>query len=174
MNQTSRAEDNEWLREQMMRYERSLVCFAVHITGRIEVARDVVQDTFIRLCQAERAEIEAQVVSWLFRVCRNRALDVMKKERRMSYPGTERIEAEDSRASGPATIVETKQELGRALQALGTLPPNQQEVVRLKLQANLSYAEISQVTGHSVNHVGVLLHNALKTLRERLAEGGVS
>ena len=45
---------------------------------------------------------------------------------------------------------------------------NQREVVRLKFQAGLSYAEISRVTGHSVSNVGFLLHTALKTLRRQM------
>lgn len=56
----------------------------------------------------------------------------------------------------------------RALVALAELPPSQQEVLRLRLQEELSYKEISAVTGHSVSHVGVLVHVGLKTVRQRL------
>jgi RNA polymerase sigma-70 factor (ECF subfamily) len=48
------------------------------------------------------------------------------------------------------------------------LTASQQEVIRLRFQSGLSYKEISGVTGMTVNHVGVVLHNALKTLREEL------
>lgn len=51
---------------------------------------------------------------------------------------------------------------------LGDLPENQQEVVRLKFQDNLSYRDIAEVTGLTVSNVGYLLHVAVKRLREQL------
>jgi RNA polymerase sigma-70 factor (ECF subfamily) len=173
MGQERQADDQLELREIFTRYERPLVRFAMHITGDADRARDVVQDTFIRLCRAVAGEGGAVpapdgVAGWLFRVCRNRALDVQKKERRMDYPGSDHLEARQSRGPSPASVVEARSELQEALQALRALPARQQEVVRLKLQAGLSYAQISEVTGHSVSHVGVLLHGALRAIREHL------
>jgi RNA polymerase sigma-70 factor (ECF subfamily) len=157
-----------WLRQVMQRYERPLVSFAAHLVGNRELARDLVQDTFERLCHADQELVRDQVGAWLFRVCRNRALDVIKKEGRMRQVGNERLEAEPGKGPSPSAVAEARQELGHALQQLATLPENQQEVVRLKLQAGLSYREISEVTGHTVSNVGVLLHTALRTLRQRL------
>ncbi|MEM9420291.1 MAG: sigma-70 family RNA polymerase sigma factor, partial [Planctomycetota bacterium] len=54
------------------------------------------------------------------------------------------------------------------LRRLAALPDPQQEVVRLKFQADLSYKQIAEVTGLTVSHVGVLLHQALKTLRQQM------
>ena len=51
---------------------------------------------------------------------------------------------------------------------MAALPALQQEVLRLKFQAGLSYQEIAEVTGKSVSHVGVLLHEGLKSIRERV------
>ena len=42
-------------------------------------------------------------------------------------------------------------------------------MLRLKLQEHLSYQQISAVTGLSVSHVGVLIHNGLKSVRARCA-----
>ena len=55
-----------------------------------------------------------------------------------------------------------------ALKILGTLPANQQEVIRLKFQNELSYKEISQVTGLSVTNVGFLIHAGLKAIRQSM------
>ena len=56
------------------------------------------------------------------------------------------------------------------LRIVATLPPRQQEVLQLKFQNDLSYQEISEITKLSVSNVGVIIHNALKTLRQRYAE----
>ena len=67
-----------------------------------------------------------------------------------------------------AQLVE-KEASGFLLRIVATLPPRQQEIVQLKFQNGLSYQEISEITKLSVSNVGVLLHNALKTLRHRYA-----
>ena len=62
-------------------------------------------------------------------------------------------------------------EMGERLSTqLQLLPPNQQEVIRLKFQHGLSYKEISAVTGLSVSNVGYLLHVAIKRLRELMVD----
>ena len=80
--------------------------------------------------------------------------------------------------SGPAAVCETPPQVvameqheteSAILQLLAQLPDNQQEVVRLKFQENLSYRDIAEVTGLSVSNVGYLLHVALKRLRQQLS-----
>jgi len=50
------------------------------------------------------------------------------------------------------------------------LPAPQQEAVRLRFQSQFSYREIAGVMGLSESHVGVLLHTAIKTLRQSFAD----
>ena len=66
----------------------------------------------------------------------------------------------------PSTM-EQEEQLADILKILSTLPANQQEVIRLKFQSDMSYAEISQITNLSVSNVGFLIHTGLKTIRER-------
>jgi RNA polymerase sigma-70 factor (ECF subfamily) len=76
----------------------------------------------------------------------------------------------DERASPEPTAartLEARESLGGVLAALATLPAAQREVLRLKFQEELSYRDIAEVTGLTVNHVGVLIHNGLKSLRAR-------
>ena len=49
------------------------------------------------------------------------------------------------------------------------LTPRQQEVLRLRIQAGLSYREIAEVTGLTVSNVGFHLHAAVRSLRDTLA-----
>ena len=69
---------------------------------------------------------------------------------------------------GPEDVVEGIQEKRRVLAALDDLDTLRREVLVLKLEGGLSYKEISDVTGKSVSHVGVLIHEALKHVREVL------
>jgi len=76
----SGAERLERIRSAIDLYQGRLIAFAARITGDWESARDVVQDTFLRLCREDLDAIADHLPAWLFRVCRNRALDVRKKE----------------------------------------------------------------------------------------------
>ena len=53
---------------------------------------------------------------------------------------------------------------------LSELPDRQQQVLLLKFQDGLSYREMAERMGITVNHVGVLLHNAVKSLRKRIGD----
>ena len=75
-----------------------------------------------------------------------------------------------SSGHAPAHGAEQADERSRLALCVGELSPRQQEVVRLRFQDALTYREIAVVTGASVSHVGVLLHEAMRALKGRLAE----
>lgn len=165
--------DSEALRALMARYELPLLRYAYRFVGDSERAQDVVQDTFLRFCQADPRPPEPGLAAWLYTVCRNRALDVVKKERRMNAMALD--DAAPLLASpepGPEASAAVAGEHAELLRMLAALPPKQQEVVRLKFLDGLSYKEISAVTGTSVGNVGFLLHTALKSLRQQLGGAG--
>ncbi len=68
----------------------------------------------------------------------------------------------------PEATVIARDSADKVFRMLDQLPDNQQEVVRLKFQNEMTYQEIADVTGLSVTNVGFLLHTALKRLRELL------
>ncbi len=144
-----------------------LTRFAASIVGDMEAAKDVVQDVFIRLWKEPRERVEDHIRPWLFRVCRNRALDLRRKGGRMRTL----TEADTAQATvdapGPGTLAERKDSHSQILNLLEALPENQREVVRLKFQNGMSYKEIATVTELSVTNVGYLLHTAIQTLRSR-------
>ena len=169
MNATP-ASDGQWIREAVRRFEVPLTLYAARIVGDADRGRDVVQDAFVRLCGQAREDVEPRLAEWLYTVCRNRALDVRRKESRMA-PLTE-VEAASRPATAPPAgdAAETREVVSAAVRALETLPPNQQEVLRLKFQHALSYKEIAAVTGLSVSNVGFLIHTGLKVLRGQMEE----
>jgi RNA polymerase sigma factor (sigma-70 family) len=164
--------ESSWISEVLEEHERSLVALAQQILGDLDRARDVVQETFLRLCRmgpAERAEVEDHLTPWLFTVCRNRALDVKAKEKPMTTTGITTGIERPSPEPGPDATAEGKDEIDHVLGCVDALPDNQREVLRLKFRHGLSYREISGVTELSVSNVGFLIHQGLKSLRERLA-----
>ena len=163
------AEPDDEFPQLVRRFELPLLQYATRIIGDRERARDVVQETFVQLQRAPRRQVDPAPAKWLFTVCRTRALNVCRKERRMMYLEDDVLERRHAPDAGPVEQLEQKEAGGFLLRIIGTLPPRQQEVLQLKFQNDLSYQEISDITHLSVSNVGVLIHNALKTLRERYA-----
>jgi RNA polymerase sigma factor (sigma-70 family) len=124
-------EHEHWVRDAVVRFEGPLTLYASRLLRDAESARDVVQDTFLKLCGSDRPAIEGHLAEWLFTVCRNRALDVLRKEQRMSQIREEQVLRCLSPGPAPLEAAE-RQELGeRVLELLETLPINQREVIRL-------------------------------------------
>ena len=162
----SRLPDTQWVVDALDRHERPLIRYATWLLGDVEMARDVVQETFLRLCREDPARVGGHLAAWLFTVCRNLALDAREKESRSaSLEHAEVPVVYDLDAQHDA-----RQALGRVLDVLETLPRNQREVVYLKFQGGLSYKEIAAITALSTSNVGFLLHTAVRAIRSHLGE----
>jgi RNA polymerase sigma-70 factor (ECF subfamily) len=159
----------EFVRAALRAHERPLVAYARHLLGGDgERARDVVQEAYFRLCAEPRERVDGRVREWLYAVCRNLAVDIRRKERRLRAMDPSTSEALSSQEATPEEALEREDAYTGVLGALQTLSANQQEVVRLKFQHGMSYKQISEVTDLSVTNIGFLLHTAIKTLRQQL------
>jgi RNA polymerase sigma-70 factor (ECF subfamily) len=164
------ASSDEWLHQVLQRHEQPLIGHALRLLGDADAARDVAQDTFLELCRRPIALEDARLGPWLHRVCRNRAIDRLRKERRMHRLDDPSAAAEPAAASSPALAVQRQEEGARLHGLVQQLPPRQQEVVWLRFRSGLSYREIAEVCSTSTGNVGFLLHEALRRLRARLGE----
>lgn len=160
----------QWVTAALQRYEGQLIRYAQRFTRDMERARDVVQETFLKLCQEDAASVDGHLAQWLYTVCRNQALDVRRKESRMTTVADPPVREFDRHQAAPLQEAEDRECVGRILVELDRLPGNQSECIRLKLQHGLSYREIGGVTGLSVSNVGFLIHTGLKTIRQRLRQ----
>ena len=119
----------------------------------------------MRLCDTTQTELHDHLAPWLFRVCRNRALDVLRKDRRWEALEGDASDRVPARESDPALLAEQK-DLGRwVFQLLNELSTTQREVLELWLN-DFSYLEISQITEKSEGHIRVIAHRGLLRLRE--------
>jgi RNA polymerase sigma-70 factor (ECF subfamily) len=169
MDQRENGRDAAWLQRVFEQFEAPLVGYAARLVGDADRGREIVQDVFLRLCAETSAQAREHTAGWLFKVCRNRAFDVRKKEQRMGSCLSNDADQTVANLPDPAVVAQRKEEASQARQLLAQLPENQREVIRLKVEHDLSYREISQITGLSVSNVGYLLHHGLQSLRKQLA-----
>jgi RNA polymerase sigma factor (sigma-70 family) len=160
-------------REQIVpRHRGALVRYASRLLNGAAGAEDVVQEAFARYWAQPIETVAGHEAEWLFRVCRNLALDVLRKEARHGL--REKLDGEASHEDHPGRILE-QAEARRLLAAMvAALPANQQEVIRLKFEHGFSYKQIAQITDLSIGNVGFLIHTAVARLRRdwnRLQKG---
>jgi len=160
----------EFIEQAMADYESPLIGYAATILNDTDRARDVVQDTFIRLCQQDVAKVRDSLKSWLFTVCRNRAFDVLRKDKNTQPLDDIRWK----KVAGPGLQPDEQsvhdERLASVMKMLERLSDNQREVIILKFQQGLSYQEIQKITGLSSGNIGFLIHTGLKRLRDLMPD----
>ena len=159
----------KWIEESISEYESPLIRYAMGFTRSEDRARDIVQEGFIKLWGQDPEKLGNGLKAWLYRVCRNRCLDLAKKENRMmELTDSTIIKKSVNSSSSPSEESEKRDDIKLILQLIEELPEKQKEVLRLKFQHQMSYREISEVAEITVSNVGVLLHTGLKQLRGKL------
>ena len=134
-----------------------------YLTARLgsrDRAADVVQETFLRAVAARRrfGKVE-NPIAYLFQIARNEAIRSLTRERRREPPS---LSAVDLFATDSSHLNREQAELASA--ALNRIAPDDRELVELKIFAGLTFREIAEVTGLTLNHESPL---------SALAGGGV-
>jgi RNA polymerase sigma factor (sigma-70 family) len=158
-------EKGQWFAAILRTYEKGLIRFASKKVSN-SVAHELVQETFLKLWSQSESSLEGREGPWLYTVTRNLCLDYLKREKSLSLDG-EKIASLDESA---LQRIEREEQESQVSQSLKSLSEAQQEVIRLKFQDGFSYKEISEITGHSVSYVGVLIHEGITKLRSVLQE----
>jgi len=142
-------------------------------------AEDILQDVFYQLVEANRLLMPIdQVTGWLFRVARNRIIDLFRKKKPESFSDAatedeagELLQLEDmlpSPDAGPDAVYARKVLLDELEAALDELPEEQREVFVAHELEGFSFKEIAADTGVSVNTLLSRKRYAVLRLRGRL------
>ena len=139
------------------------------------IAEDILQETFIkaiRTIKAGRYNEEGKFLPWISRIAHNMAIDHFRKAKR--YPT---IIMEDGSsvfntlefAEEPYEMVQIKQETHAKLrEMIQTLPEPQREVLMMRHYMQMSFQEIAETTGVSINTALGRMRYALINLRKRM------
>src|SRR5438094_7922071 len=106
---SEKTEAGQKFEEILQRFEIPLLQYAVRITRDRERAKDVVQETFVKFQRNGAINRTDEPTTWLFTVCRNAALNVCRKERRMMYLGEEAMELREAEQPMPFDRLEQKE-----------------------------------------------------------------
>lgn len=165
--------------EIVKKYGSRLHAFIRKRVQTVEDADDILQDVYFQLIESERLlKPIDQMLAWLYTVARNRIIDLYRKKRPEPLP----FLADDDdlspidelgdfmfdNGSTPETEYLRSLVWTELNEALTELPPEQQNVFELTEIKGLSFKEISEKTGVSINTLISRKHYAVLYLRERL------
>ena len=173
---------NEAAFAQLLHKHKSKIYTTIYLIVRdTYVAEDLLQDTFIKAIKKLKSgeyNEEGKFLPWLLRIAHNLAIDTFRRAKRyptivmedgssifnslqFSEDSTESVKIKD----------ETHQTLRRLIQ---TLPDVQKEVLLMRHYSEMSFQEIAEATGVSINTALGRMRYALINLRKKLQKENIA
>ncbi|MDO6479466.1 sigma-70 family RNA polymerase sigma factor [Shimia thalassica] len=130
-------------------------------------AEDIIQDTMLNVWR--KAHLfdphRAQATSWIYRIARNRHIDVLRRENR---PLPEELKIEDQPAEDASQIVALEMETEKLRSALMRLRPEQRELVEKAYLGELSHSDIQAETGLPLGTIKSRIRLGMERLRHEM------
>lgn len=161
------------LRTRMVEFLPRLRRFAVALTGDLDQADDLVQETCMRaLSRVEQWQPGTRLDSWMYRIAQNLWLDRMRAKKVRG----EQVDVEAAEAlAGPdgRDVVESRLTLEAVSAAMAHLPVEQRMLIALVCIDGLSYKEAAEITETPIGTVMSRLARARRELHVRLESHAV-
>ena len=144
---------------------------ALRITTNPEEAKDIVQDTLIKLWNRRESlgEIES-IEGFSLTICRNMALDRVRLLKGKSNPLDSGYAEKADNASDPLEKATLKDRISIVRQLLDSLPEKQKSCMQLRDFEGKSYKEIAAVMGISEEQVKINIFRARQTVKKKIKE----
>ena len=170
--------NNEAFDELLARYKDKLYSYIFFNVHNEDMANDLFQETFVRAIitiQQGRYTAAGKFQAWITRIARNQIIDqfrLNKSENTISNDDCEGDIFNDVRISVQPVENQmlTEQMLEEACQLMDELPMNQREVVYMRFFQGLSFKEIAETTGVSINTALGRMRYAILNMRKMADE----
>lgn len=163
------------LAEIVRRYQNDIFRFCLHYVRDVERAKEMSQETFIRVYVA-RARFDAarKFRPWLLCIARNLCLNEIKRKKAVTmesleeYASAAREESGEilqSSADGPDHVLMAAERRKLVAEALARLDAESREIVMLRFYERMQARDIAEVVGSTEGAVRTRLHRILKSMR---------
>ncbi len=142
---------------------------AYKITYSSDLAEEVVADVYLQVWQqADRFDSrKGGAMGWMLLICRTRALDLLRKNKRINEKTEEYID-DDNHQSQDTDILELMDSKSAVYEALSKLSPQQQQLLSLVYFKGYTHAELVSVTGMPLGTVKTNLRRSLILMQQHL------
>jgi RNA polymerase sigma-70 factor (ECF subfamily) len=163
------------------RHKNRIYSYILMMVKQPPLAEDVFQDTFIKVINNlnQRKYIEnGKFASWVMRIAHNLIIDYFRKQKNFQEVSNDAIEYDLLNSSKYSDdTVEDKmvysQVLSQVAELVKYLPESQREVIRLRHFMGLSYKEIAEETGVSINTALGRMRYAILNMRDMVEENKI-
>jgi RNA polymerase sigma-70 factor (ECF subfamily) len=150
------------------RYVQRLYHYCHHRTNNVHDAEDLTSQTFLAALEAfPQYRRDGHFAAWLFTIARNKVVDY--------YRRAPNVPLDESTAPSfhpdLAGETETTQQAARLLPVIRALSEDEQELIRLRYVAELSFAEIARAMRKSEGATKKMLYRLLARLKSQMEAG---
>ncbi len=170
--------NNEAFDELLTRHQHSLYSYILYTVRDNGLAEDIFQETFMKAIitiQQGKYTESGKFKAWINRIARNLIIDHFRQKKSENTVSNDAYEVDlFNNPSLCEETVETKmvrtQVLNDVRMLVDRLPDNQKEVVEMRYYKNLSFKEIADVTGVSINTALGRMRYAILNMRKMATE----
>lgn len=171
--QRAREGDKDAISQIYHQYVDSIYQFCRLRLGNPQQAEDITSIVFTKFVQsvADRKTPRYHLRGWLFKVARNAIYDTYGEQKTLPIETIEQWE--NPEAIDPDYLVQQTIDLAVIRHSITQLSPDQQDVILLRFDQQLSLQETADILGKKINTVKALQLRAVKRLRDLLQRIGV-
>jgi RNA polymerase sigma-70 factor (ECF subfamily) len=148
------------------RYQQLAWVVACRVTGREDLAADVVQEAFMRcLRHRGRFDVSKAFKPWLLQIVRNLAIDALRAQRRIEGGGSLDLVADTGTSQDPSTATQAGELRTRVAAILGLIPEKYRELLIMREMEGLAAEDIARQTGVEYGTTRWRLHEARRLFR---------
>ena len=175
--------DNQAFDELLTRNESKLYDYILFVVGNSEIANDIFQDTFVKIIvnlQEGRYTNSGKFSYWMIRIAHNIIMDQYRMQKNENI--VEPTHDNDLRNLSVQSVVQSNHEdeivktqvLKDVKRLMENLPTPQREVVYMRCYQNLSFKEIAEITGVSINTSLGRMRYAILNMRKMARENQIT
>lgn len=173
--------DNSAFDVLLSRYQQKLYSYILFLVHNEDTANDLFQETFVKaivIIQQGRYVESGKFSAWLTRIAHNLIIDKYRQDKNANLISNDNDECDifNNAALSDITVemkIIKEQSLADVERLVKELPAVQQEVVYMRFYQNLSFKEIAEATGVSINTALGRMRYGLINLRRMVEERGI-
>jgi len=166
------AGDEAAFNDIVKKYQKKIYWHARRMTGNHLDADEVVQEVLIVIYNnLSKFRFQSSLYTWIYRITSTRTLNFLNRSKIKKLLGTEESNAFDL-SSNEDIIgnIEQKEKFARLEELLQQLPAKQREIFIMRNFDNMSYKEISEITGKTEGGLKANYFHAVNKLMEMMKE----
>lgn len=160
------------------KYKSRVYSYIFLMVKNQQLAEDILQDTFVKVIKSLKTgkyNDNGKFVSWVMRIAHNLAVDYFRKEKYLNTISNDNVDFDlfNSKKFSDSTIEEdiiSNQITSDLKSLIEELPKEQHQVIMMRFYMKLSFKEISEQTGVSINTALGRMRYALINLRKVIKE----